>query len=112
MYETGIFMTDAQVAKLRKAVLEVGANWLALREGCRVKGVLAFKVSPKTHRYQHLPLWAQVMNPRHVQCYAEEGLIGTTTAIWEMSMNGKYEHKIQEVVLLKRTMGYFLRIEA
>ena len=112
MYASSMFMTAAETAALRTSVLQVGVHWLVLRESCRTAGILAFKVSPKAHRFQHLPLWSQVLNPRFVQCYSEESLIGTTTTIWAKTMNGPYHKTVQELVLLKRTCGFLCRLEA
>jgi len=55
---------------------------MRLREDARVRGKLYWKVAPKMHKLQRTPLYATVMNPRWVQNYAEESLIGTTTWVW------------------------------
>ena len=112
LYQANIFMTDDQVNELSEVVKKIGECWLILRKISRGKKSLAFKVAPKTHRFQHLPMWGSVMNPRYVQCYDEESLIDTTATIWKKSMNGPYKNTIQQLVLLKRTLGYLLRLEA
>ena len=84
---------------------------MRLREDARVRGKLYWKVAPKMHKLQHTPLHATVMNPRWVQNYAEESLIGTTTRVWQKAMRGRYRAHAQSNVLLRRTLGLLLRLE-
>ena len=107
-----MFVPKAKIDELREVVLTIGEHWLSLREFARRGNHLCWKVAPKTHKFQHLPLYASVLNPRFTQCYAEESLIGTTTAIWKRSMNRRYKKRVQHLVLLKPTLGFFLRLEA
>ena len=86
-------------------------GWLIFRECARVKRQFCWRVTPKVHKLQHIPLYSEVLNPRHVQNYSEESLIGTTARIWKGSMDGQYQKSAQSNVLLKRTVGLLLRFE-
>ena len=111
LYSSPMLVADADVARLRAVCLDLGVLVMELREYCRTVNLLAFRVVPKMHRLQHLPLYAEVLNPRHVHNYGEESLIGTTTQVWQRAMRGRYKVEAQSNVLLRRTLGLFLRLE-
>ena len=89
----------------------IGFEIMRRREFARIDHKLNFNVTPKMHKLQHLHLYARILNPRWVQNYAEESLIGTTTTIWQKSIRGNYSDHVQENVVLKRTVGLLLRLE-
>ena len=72
---------------------------------------MAFPVTPKVHKIQHLPLQASLINPARVTNYSEEGCVGSCCRIFKASKFGRYFNRVQEVVLLKRLLGLFLRLE-
>ena len=76
--------------RLRVVTESFGESFMQLREIARVKKWPLWNVTPKVHKMQHVPLLATVLNPRCVQNYAEESLIGTCTAIWARSVSGRY----------------------
>ena len=84
---------------------------MRLREIARVKKWPLWNVTPKVHKMQHVPLLATVLNPRCVQNYAEESLIGTCTAIWARSVAGRYRSVVQRAVLAKKLVGLLLHFE-
>ena len=97
--------------RLRVVTLRFGVAYLQLRECARVKGWMLWPVTPKVHRMQHVPLYASVTNPRFVQNYAEESLIGTCTQIWHRSVAGRYRSVAQKNVLTKKLLGLLLHFE-
>ena len=54
---------------------------------------------------------ASVINPRYIQCYADEGQMGMTSKVWRGSMSGRYEASAQRVVLTKRVVGVMVRLD-
>ena len=68
-------------------------------------------VKPTQHKMQHLPVFAAAINPRFLQCYAEESLVGTSAVIWRKTMAGQYHRVAQRTVLVKRFVGLLLRLE-
>ena len=104
------FPTHAEIAKIRRVTLRFGEAMMWCREHSRRLGFMAWEITPKVHKSQHLPTMCQVMNPKFVSCYADESLIGTTTRVWKRSMAGRYHANVQHVVLLKRLVGLILRL--
>ena len=79
LYATGRFLSDEELGRFKEVCERFGTNYQALREHSRVVKLLHFKVTPKVHKMQHLPLLSEVLNPRWVQNYCEESLVGTST---------------------------------
>ena len=105
------FFSAPALAELSNVCSHFGKHYMWLREFARQSNKLWWPIKPKLHKMQHLPLWAEVINPRHVHCYGEESSIGTTTLVWKRSIVGKYKNFIQRNVLVKRIGGLFLRFE-
>ena len=84
---------------------------MQLRELARLKKWALWSVTPKVHKMQHLPVLASVINPRFVQNYAEESLIGTRTTIWARSVSGRYRSVAQRAVLANKMTGLLLHFE-
>jgi hypothetical protein len=110
-YEGPMFLNSDDQGKLRVACSTFGVCYQRLRELHRQEQALAFNVVPKVHKVQHLPMHASVINPRFLQCYGEESLIGTSTRTYTGSMTGRYRGPIQRVFLVKRVTALLLRFE-
>ena len=50
------------------------------------------------------------MNPRVMQNYGEESLIGHMAKIWAATANGRYERVVQISVLGRYLVGFDLRL--
>ena len=113
LYGSPMFMPKAKIDELRVTVWAIGEHWLSLRELARTGNHLSWKVSPKAHKFQHLPMYCSVLNVRYTQCYAEESLIGTTARIWHKK---KHEGEVQDKRSVPRpsqaNFVFFLRLEA
>ena len=107
-----MFLGEEQLGKLRAACLTFGANFQLLREDARAVHQLAWHTKSNVHKMQRAPLLAEVINPRCVQCYAEESLVGTTTKVWQKSARGRYKKVVQRAVLAKRLTALQLRLLA
>ena len=59
----------------------------------------------------HLAKQAELINPRWVQCYASESMVGTTSNIYGMSQNGPWKARAQKVVMTKYRVGLKLMME-
>ena len=110
-YAEPLFMSENAIARIRHVCVDFGMHFQLLREYCREKHIFAFNVKPKVHNMQHIPMICEVINPRFIQCYGEESLIGTTTNFWKRSMNGRYNHLVQKSVLAKRYLGLLVTFE-
>ena len=111
LYTANMFLSPREAAALSHAVTEFGLQYQRLREISRRSGILGFAVTPKVHKYQHLPRIAESINPRFCQNYAEEATMGTVSATWAGSATGQYMANVQEVVLAKRLVALLLRVE-
>ena len=111
LYAEPIFMSSRAVDRVKHICAEFGTSFMILRDICCRSSELSFSVKPKVHKMQHLPMLCTIINPRFVQCYGEESLIGTTVKVWKKSMSGRYESVVQRNVLTKRLLGLFLRLE-
>ena len=101
LYSSDMFLTDVQLADLRQRTLSLGRHFMQCREHAREEGKLYFQVRPKVHYCMHFPHQALLINPRFVQCYGEESLIGRITKIWRGSASGPYWKRVNLTVLTK-----------
>ena len=111
-YSEPMFMSDDAIRDLRRLLGEFGVLFMHLREHARLEGELAWQIKPKVHKMQHLASLSMVINPRFVQNYGEESLIGTTTRVWKKSMYGRYANHVQSNILVKRITGLLCRLES
>ena len=111
MYAAGVFLSDSEVAELRRVLARLGATVMILREMSRGRGILAWNVTPKMHMLQHLGSFPAKVNPRWLQNYMEESSVGTTTKVWSRSASGRYRRTVQKMVFLKRLVTLMIRLE-
>jgi hypothetical protein len=110
LYAAPRFPDDDVINRLRSVCTAFGEAFMWCREYSRRDGLLWWEITSKVHKMQHVPMMAKIINPRHLQCYASESLIGTTTKVWKRSMSGRYKKRVQKVVLTKRVLGVLLRL--
>ena len=110
IYAAPIFPTDDDIGRLRSVCIDFGESFMWCKEFSRRDGLMWWEIAQKVHKMQHVPMMAAIINPRYVQCYAPESLIGTTTKVWKRSMSGRWKRAVQNVVLTKRLLGVLLRI--
>ena len=107
LYSSGMFLTTEEKTKLSSIVLSFGVNFQYVH--LHSDGDLVFAVSPKVHYMQHFPMQARLINPRFVQNYMEEGLMGKVQKIWEASVSGPYRNTVQKTVLMKLIVAMDVR---
>ena len=111
LYSQGRFLTDAALVELGTVTRRMGTAYQQLRNMSREAGLLHFKITPKVHKVQHIPFLSACINPRFVQNYCEESLIGTCCKIWHRSVSGRYQAHVQRNTLRKKLVGLLLRLE-
>eukprot|EP00959_Pyramimonas_sp_CCMP1952_P381296 7989598-Pyramimonas_sp.AAC.1 len=111
IYEAPLYIPDSVSLRLEAVCLKFGINYQRLRDISRRTGRLWWPVRPKHHKFQHWPFFSRVLNPRFIQCYNEESLIGSVCKIWKRSISGRYRPHVQGTVLLKKLVGLMLRCE-
>ena len=111
VYAAGAVLTDAQLEEVRRIVRIFGASFQQLRNLSQTMAFLGWNITPKTHYFMHLPSSCALVNARFTHCYMDESAVGTITKIWSRSARGRYRRTIQRVVLLKRLVALFVRLE-
>eukprot|EP00969_Alexandrium_andersonii_P057571 2537016-Alexandrium_andersonii.AAC.1 len=60
-------------------------------------GELMWQMRPKLHyAVAHVPIQARLVNPRYVQTYGSEGLVGKICGVCKRSQNGPYTAGLQK----------------
>ena len=78
-----------------------------------VDGLPRWKQPPKVHyAVGHLAHQAILINPRFVQCYSAEGLVGKMTKVWKKSTDGPHRRVSQHKVVLNYLVGMALDFDA
>jgi len=109
LYGASVILTPEESLDLRRTTVRFGICMQQLRELSRVKNQLCWGILPKAHYMQHL--CDLPVNARWVQNYAEESHVGTLAKIWSRSAHGRYRRTAQKVILLKRLVAMYIRIE-
>ena len=76
-----LFPLDTEIGRVRAIINEFGEVIMSFRADSMHRNKLYFKITPKVHKLMHVPMYMEVMNPRWLQAYLEEGLIGSVTKI-------------------------------
>ena len=113
-YDSDLFLTAEAKADVESHGLRFGRHvmWLA-SNACRVMGVRTWHITPKFHFFMHIVSYdMHLINPRYVQAYLEEGLVGKIAALYAGSCAGPQncEH-MQWVAYLKYVVGLTLRLK-
>ena len=108
IYSAPTFLLAADHEKLRKACGMLAVQYQALQVDSFAAKEMLWKSTSKHHYVcAHLPWQATLINPRTVQGYMSESLVGAVCDIYKMSQSGPYHARVQEVVLLKYRTGLF-----
>ena len=80
-------------------------QWLAVN-AWESDNTTRWNTKPKVHfAVGHLGWQAALINPRFVQGYGGESMVGTMAEIYGLSTSGPYKQKIQELALKKYRTG-------
>ena len=103
--EADMFLRAEEITAFKHAVqkFESHYNYLAVN-GAR-RGLFMFNIVPKHHYLQHLALQSELLNPRFVQNYKEEGFVGRVTTLYASCSQGPYKDRIQRTCLCKYLVG-------
>lgn len=105
VYTADMFLTGPQKMDLSYAVQRVGLHYLWLSTQAIMEARVAWGVTPKVHYFLHIPLHADILNPRFVQTYKEEGFVGRCTTLYASCANGPYWPTIQLRAIRKYLVG-------
>ena len=104
-------MSEEEQRQLKQICENIGALFMNLRHAASLVHQARWKISPKVHKTQHLHLYCEAINVRHIQCYTEESLVGSCAEIYQRAMRGRYFNDVQSNVLMRRFVALVLKIE-
>ena len=106
LYGNPDFMSDAAIGELEKVVLRLGMHYQMLQVKNMELGRTRWKSVPTVHYVAgHLVAQAEFINPRVVQGYMSESLVGVICDIYKMSQSWPFKHRVQQVALMKYRTG-------
>ena len=109
MYNAEFFLTAAEAQDLDEQLSRMGRSYQWLSVETMGQWLTRWKQPPKIHyAIGHLAQQARLINPRYVQCYSAEGLVGKVAKVWEKSMSGPHAAISQHMVLKKYLCGMHL----
>ena len=106
-----MFPSVSEQQKMKYAIDDMGIALQTLRSFAQDRHELVWHDHPKAHKAMRLPLFASIINPRYVNCYASESQVGTCQKVWRSSVKGKYGPHVQRNVLAKRWLALLLRLD-
>ena len=107
LYSAGHFLTSAEADLLQHHMTRLGRNYQYL--ATHVPGVFWRQTSKLHYSVAHLAEQARLINPRYVQTYGSEGLVGKVTKIYKASLSGPWQSTIQGSILRKYRTGMMIR---
>ena len=106
VYSANTFLLATDQEKLRKACGMLALHYQALQVSSFAAREMLWKSTPKHHYVcAHLPWQAALINPRTVQGYMSESLVGVICDIYKMSQSGPFHARVQQAALLKYRTG-------
>ena len=99
VYSASFWLTDAELDAFSKHCRRIGNNWQMLAH--LTAGMLqrSWPMRPKLHySIAHMPRQAALINPRFVQAYLSESMVGNVAKIYRHSMDGPHMHVQSKVM--------------
>ena len=106
IYGGGIFLGREELIELERCVRLMNRSYMWLAQNAVSLGQCRFAVVPKHHYMNHLMLQARLVNPRFVQTYKGESLVGRGCSLFRASMNGPCRRTVQRTVLCRYVLAF------
>ena len=106
-YRAGCFLTPEEVVHVKHHLNRFGQNYQMLQVIDLAEQRATWKTTTKLHYVGGGHLWEQasLINPRVVQGYRSESLVGELCGIYAQSLSGPFRDRVQHVALLKYRVG-------
>ena len=105
-YCDDVFLSPSAVASLGDHLTKLGRHYQVLQNKALADNKTRWKTLVKTHYVVgHLAGQAALINPRAVQSYASESMVGQICGIYKGSRNGPYLAQVQSVTMTKYRTG-------
>jgi hypothetical protein len=110
VYAGGLVLSTDQYRAQLKSMLQClrSFQWLAFESTANAR--MEWKLIPKLHYAAELALQGRLINPRFVQTYSGESLVGRLETMYAAAANGPYHATIQQTVLRKYLVGLEIRM--
>jgi hypothetical protein len=106
LYAAGYFLTAVEKASIAKLCNRLGLHYQVLAVQAVREGLLLWKETPKLHYLVgHLATQSRLINPRYVQGYTSESMVGTMADIYGKSMAGPHHATVQAKFARKYCVG-------
>ena len=106
MYAGSYFLDKASLKELQAHLSRFARHYQWLAVDAMHKGQTRWNIVPKFHFVLgHLVQQAELINPRFVQAYMSESMVGVVTELMGMCVQGPYKDNIQKVALAKYRLG-------
>ena len=106
LYGSGHFLDEGASASLNRHLTRLGQNYQLLALMAFREGKMRWKTVPKLHYVcAHLGDQARLINPRFVQGYGSESMVGRVCEVYAASQHGPFHARIQSVAMLKYRTG-------
>ena len=110
-YGGGMFLTANEKQELEARFNSLGRHWQNLNILSFREGKNEWQITPKVHMAVHaIAEQARLINPRAVQNYGEESMVGRMTKIWAAAAKGPYQRTAQQMVLARYLVGLSIRL--
>ena len=105
-YNASYFFDQDELAELKHHMDRMAKHYQVLQVQALAQGKAKWKSTVKMHYVAaHIHAQAQVVNPRFVQGYASESLVGQICGIYAGSQSGPFHGHIQRMCFLKYRTG-------
>ena len=109
IYTADMFLTTAEKRLCRDLLLRLGKHFQNAAYISRRNGGVLFYTTFKVHVCQHVAEQAFMLNPRYLQNYQDEGLVGRVAGIFKGCKSGPFRKVIQRSALTKYIVGLCLK---
>ena len=112
VYSAPCFLAAEDVDLLRKTCDRLGRHYQKLSVDAFEHNLTRWNTVTKFHfTLAHLAQQAELINPRWVQGYVSESMVGTASDIYSMCQSGPFHRVVQKTVMLKYRAGMKLMWE-
>lgn len=109
LYSGGCFLTDAEKSSFAYHCDRIGRHWQMLANLFALEARRNWPQRPKLqYAVGHLAKQARLVNPRFVQAYASESMVGRVATNYKASLDGPNRPIVQRKVAVKYLTGMLL----
>ena len=108
MYSAGAVLTPHEAGFMRKYIFSCCKYYVWLALDNQRRAIVAYNIVPKLHYFAHIALRADYLNPRVVQTYLQESLMGRVCLMWRQNLAGSWHEIGQKTFFRRYLLAFFL----